>query len=672
MPGSISEAAPLRGTGANASAGPAANGRRTWRTPLIVGSAAALAVVGLRYAGVASGPTAIVIAVLCFVFAPGPSKMSERCIAFFALGLGWLPLVGWIPALGTAVDVPGIVLAVGVGVTCVHQMRLRAPRPRIATFPTPLEAVGLAIGPVVALWWALPLLHLRVSGRLQYLFTGFDNNTHFAMFRSDIQLGSFIAVRRNLPHGALRVGWDYPQGLHQAWAQLVRLWTTHPPTSTSWLLNAYAAMLVLTTAGIIALGCMAITRLGRNDPLAALPAMAVVVTVFGFGRFELFNGFPNFDVAIGAAAVAVTLLLRPTLSPRGNFFTIAGLGLVVAYNWYPFLILVVPAVVVAAIRLREAASERTRGITTTAVVATAVAYLLPALLFLHRGVGTLASTYGTFVPPWALLVLCVVGLGAVVAYRQVTRPNLLTNLALVAPAALGGGAVVLLALYDIASTGNVTYYGEKIAAGVFAACLIVLAAVLASHVAVHGASRRLSRLVVTGLTVLATAAALQIDGYVGPSPHALQASDVASGIAAHDVLTAQPPVSPPALQLLLAARAAQRQEATHPPGAEGQWWYVDPAPIYFGATLYSLYGLWFSDLRGDPTAEEYNTIGFKLAAKLDSVPSLVDEATVVVKHFGPPRASLHIFVPQDLRDQIIRLDPVWGRPGLLITLPRTP
>src|ERR1700688_3481053 len=322
-------------------------------SPLLIGAVTFLAVLALRFAGIVVGPVAVILGAGCLVFVPGPSRLSDRFIVFFSLGFGWLPLLGWIPGIGSKVVLPGILLAIGAGVASAHRVRVRRVRATSRSVPTTTEIVALAIGAVATLWWALPFSNLSLTGRLNFLFNGWDNSTHFSMFRSNIQLGSFVLLRRHAIGGGTRLGWDYPQGMHQAWAQFVRLWSPHPPTNPHWLLDAYSALLVLTAGVIIMLGCMNIARLCRRDLWVALPAMAILVQVYAFGRLWPFNGYPNFGLAVAATAVAATLLMRPTLSPTLTFFAVSGFALVAAYNWYPLLALAAPAAVVAAVRARN-------------------------------------------------------------------------------------------------------------------------------------------------------------------------------------------------------------------------------------------------------------------------------------------------------------------------------
>ncbi len=645
--------------------------RRPWASvfPILVGGAASGAVLALRYADLLSGLLATAVAVLVIVFAPGPRRVSDRFVVVFALGFGWLPLVGWLPTVGTKVDVPGLVLAIGVGITAVHQIRTRVGISRAVAAPTLPDLVGLIVGIAVALWWALPLWRLSLSGRLGFLFIGFDNNAHYGMFHSNLQLGDFGS--RHLPSGALRANWDYPQGMHQAWAQLARLWAPQPPASAAWSLNAYLTMLILTTGAVVILGCMAISRLSRGRLYAALPAMAVIIALYGTGRFNFFNSFPNFDLATAAAAVGVTLLVRPTLSPNWNFFAVAGLGLVVAYNWYLLLIVVAPAIAIAALRARNALSGRARGLMTGAVVVIALVFALPTVLFFHHGPSTLTTTSGVWEPPWALVILSVVALFSFAVYRQSTDRDFATNLVVAAPAVLGGGAALLLVLYEISSTKVVGYYGQKYAAGIFAVCVLVFVSVVAIHIADSSLRRRFSTITIAVLCSVTTIGALQVDGYVGPDSRALginNTDNLAAGLDLRRILTHQAHNSVAAEGLLAAVRIAQDQ-ANRPENRAVHWWYVDPQPVYTH-TMYASYAEWFVSLLGHTSEQALETAVGPFAQRLNAPMSLDATARVVMDHFGnPATGEFHLFVPLGLRNAMIKLDPAWSRPTVLWTIP---
>ena len=648
--------------------GPSVNSDRgTWWnvwSPLL-GVAASALVLLLRYAGLLGGVSAVGMLVLCFIFAPGPRRVADRFLLLFGLAVGWLPLVGWVPGLGNRIDVPGVVLAIGVGVACWHQFRGNRSGARTVTAPTVAEAIALITGATVTLWWARPFARLSYGGILQALLYGGDNVSHFSIFRSNLQLGSFTQVRPNLAGGVHRLGYDYPQGVHQAWAQFTRLLSPHPSSSSTWLLHSYLDVLLLTVGGIVVLGCMSICRLCRRDLVAGVPAMAVVVALFGVGRFGPFNGFPNYELAVAAAATAVTLMVRPSLGPRSNFFAVAGMGLIVVYNWYPVIILIAPAIVIAATRARSVPRGRGRQVMTVVVGATAVAYVLPFVTFLHRGVSFL-NVYGSGIaPPWGLLTICIVALIGVVIVRQASHPDLPTNLIVIAPALLGGIAVVALAAFEARSVGSISYYGQKFAAGVLGVCLTVLVCVIAGDCAASQLRRRIPTPLAVAAAALLSVAALQVDGYVGPYYGVLESSYDAPGIAVHNFLAEVPSQSLDAAHLLSAAKIAHAGRTKDP--AE-QWWYVeDPTapPGDAGYTSYVLSGQWFLTLRGDGTYLEDDP-GLAVSKLLAGVRSPSLAAAMIIRSFPDPIGHhVHLFVPEWLRHALIHDDSAWGRPGQL-------
>ena len=287
-------------------------------TPVLIGVLGFLLVLVLRLSGVIVGPAAVVLAVICFLLAPGPRRLSDRFILFFAIGFGWMTLLGWIPRLETHIDVAGILLAGAFGAAAANQFHSRRLRLSLRQWPLATEIAAIAIGTGATLWFAVPLLRLNLSGRLNALFPGWDNSAFFDLFRQILLHGGFSSIRFPGPG----------EGLPQALALLVRLWNPHPPTATPWVLNAYVAALLVTLGAIVTLGCMSVARLCGRDFWVALPAMAAVVQIFVVGRLWILNGYPTFDLPIAAAAAAILLTWRATLSPWLNFFTVAGLTLV--------------------------------------------------------------------------------------------------------------------------------------------------------------------------------------------------------------------------------------------------------------------------------------------------------------------------------------------------------
>jgi hypothetical protein len=624
----------------------------------VAGVLAAAIAYSLREAGFLTGFLAVAVAVLCVVCVPGPRRVAERLLLVFALALGWLPLLGWLPGLGNAIDVPGMILAVGVGVACWHQLRPNRTSPRIVSLPTLPEWLALGAWLFVTTWWWLPLHRFSRTGLLSALFIGWDNNTHFSMFRSNLILGSFIQVRPTLPGGLTRLGADYPQGVHQAWAQFTRLLHPHPSSDLAWLLHAYVDVLVLTAAGIVLVGCLAVCRLARRDLLAALPAMALVVALFGLGRFGPFNGFPNFELAVMASAVAISLVIRPSMRPLVNFVAVAGMGLIVVYNWYPLFVLIAPAASVTALRARRA-TDRHRVAVTAFLVVTGIAYVLPAVSFLHRGITWLNVAGAGVKPSWGLLIAGAATLVAVAVVRQALRPDLATNLSVGAPGILGGGAVLAVCLYEVASTGAISYYGFKLATGVLGVCVTVLACVYAADVSTARSNTRLRAPIVVTAAVLVALALPQVDTWD------------AQGLTIHQYIANAQSGKIYSRPLLLAAmRSRAISIATSGQPCEGRWSYLDPTRNLTDDPFYpkmSQLAQWFVVLCGDPSNNEiFYPIG-SLGVRLNDATSRATIARLLVHGFPDPEAGdVHLFVPAWLKAAIIAQDARWGRPGHLL------
>lgn len=72
---------------------------------LVVAALGTVVVLALRMAGVVVGPVALVVGALAILLFPGPRRLADRLLATAAVVVGWFPLLGWIPGIGTRVDV---------------------------------------------------------------------------------------------------------------------------------------------------------------------------------------------------------------------------------------------------------------------------------------------------------------------------------------------------------------------------------------------------------------------------------------------------------------------------------------------------------------------------------------------------------------------------------------
>jgi hypothetical protein len=622
-------------------------------TPVWVGVLGFALVLLLRLSGLIVGPTAVVLAAICLILAPGPSRLSDRFVVFFAIGFGWLTLLGWIPRLETTVDVPGITLAILFGLAAANQVHNRRIRLSLRQWPLASETAAIIIGTAATLWWAVPLLRLNLSGRLASLFEGWDNAAFFDMFRQILIHGSFKSIPQPGPG----------EGLPQNWTLLVRLWSPHPPSAAPWVLNAYFVVLLLTLGAIVTLGCLSVARLIGRDVWVALPAMAAVVLVFVVGRLWIFNGYPTFDLPIAAAIAAIIMSWRTTLRPWLNFFTVAGLALVAAYTWYPITILCAPAVIVTAVRLIKASSGSSQTLRTLfALACTGVAFMAPLVHF-RGGVGKFAPSYAAsgvnavaiFTPgtPWVLVGLTVAGLITFAVGRRFKVGDGGLGL-LAAPAVIGGLGVAFLAVTEISSSHNVSYYGHKFATGVFGMALIVLVTALVGSFATSKLRRRLWTTAIAGLACLASIALLEIDGYVGPVAIAKGAT-LATGFKSHQSIQASNILfGGEAGELIASAQLAQDRSASGT-----RWAFIDPDSFL----NCGLADEWFYALSSELVLTTYGEWS-DFPCRAESGDS--STATYLVSEFrNPISARVHLFVSASLARAIIAGNKAWNAPGVL-------
>ena len=224
----------------------------------------------------------------------------------------------------------------------------------------------------------------------------------------------------------------------------------------------------------------------------------------------------------------------------------------------------------------------------------------------------------------------------------------------------------MVASYQIATTGSVPYYGEKIGAAVAVVCAVVLGCLLASSLAGTRVRTNRSSSMSIGLTSILAILALQVDGYLGPYANRIGIAHQSAGLAAHRALAADPSSSIVAQQLLSAARIARLRIAEGGPLNDGTWYY-----FLVGKTTYTAeWAEWFADLRGNSTDAEYHTLNFSFVPQLNLVGDDKVAATMIIDHFGVvPRGPFHIFVTPQLRAAIYRGAPAWRRSDILLSLP---
>ena len=611
----------------------------------------------LRLVGVVVGPFAVVVAIVAIVFLPGPDYWADRFLVAAAALFGWLPVLGWVPKLGNHVDVEGILLAAAVGVAVAHQVGARRSRSHDRRRIVPAEALAVAVGAGVALWWAIPFWRQSVAGRLRLLLPGWDNPTHLSFLALNIKLGSFVTVQPHAPSGLKYDASEYPQGWHQMWAQFVRLWYRHPPSDARSLVNIYTVAIVVTSGIAVTLGCVAIARLVREHALAALVPMSVVAQLLAVGVLSMtvWFGFPNFALPVMAVAVMPSILLRPTMRPPATFFVVSGLVLVCAYSWWPLALFAMPSLAVATLRLwNHAGTTGRRPWAAGAIVAAAAATIAPIVETLGLGTSHLLINGGIPTMPWWLFVASTLMFIAAVAVRQVVTGDKLTTFVFGTPAVFG---LVGVYWYEVATNGYVSYYGEKLADAATALSLVGLAIFLAEVLSKYTPQLRQSRsrIALVGLAAVLTAVAVfQINGYVGPRQQTVASGQAAAGFVTYTQWMDQTATLDPLADSFLDAVDATRQRIAQTGELPEMWSYVDLEGL---DPRMDWTDLWFASLVGGLDTPRLDRALHMYA--LYGVTDPTQQANIITELFPAGGPTVRLIVPEFLVAPLTHDSPQW-------------
>jgi hypothetical protein len=603
----------------------------------------------LRLVGVVVGPFAVVVAIVAIVFLPGPDDWADRFLVAAAALFGWLPVLGWVPKLASRVDVEGVLLAAAVGVAVAHQVGARRTRSDERRRIRPAEGLALAVGAGVALWWAIPFWRQSVAGRLRLLLPGWDNPTHLSFLSLNIKLGSFVTVQPNAPSGLKYDAWEYPQGWHQMWAQLVRLWYRHPPTDARSLVNIYTVALVLTAGIGVTLGCVAVARLVRDHAFAALVSMSVVAQLFAVGVLSMtvWFGFPNFALPVIAVAIVPSMVVRATMRPPATFFVVSGLVLICAYNWWPLALFAMPSLFIATLRLWKHAGETgRRPVAAAGIGFAALATVAPIVMTLGLGTSHLLINGGIPTMPWWLFVASTLAFVAAIVMRHVVTGDKLTTFVFGIPAVGGGLGVIGVYWYEIASHGYISYYGEKLADAVTALCLIGLALFVADVLSRYTPQLRQSRsrVVLVGLAaVLMAVAVFQINGYVGPRQQTVAAGQAAVGFQTYTQWMAQDTTLNPVADSFFDSVDATRTRIAQSGELPETWSYIDTEGL---DPRMDWTDLWFASLVGGLDTPRLNRAYHMYA--LYGVTDPTQQANVITQLFPAGGPTVRLVVPEAL------------------------
>lgn len=521
---------------------------------MLAAVAAAGFVLLLRRLHLLDGAPAMVLSLLLMVVIPSAATLSGRLVVNGSVLLGWVPLLWWTALPLGDIGRIGLLLALAVGSLTAWILAGPAPRTRVRRLAPRVAAVDLmpAAAALIAAWTTWPLLTSTSADRTlsALMRLGWDHCAHFGMVMLARSEGAVSAMLGPAPDGTPWVGSDYPQHFHATMSALAELISGPGAGDPAAELVRYgrdAALLQVLTVVLLTAGLAHLPAL-RRRPAVAWPLAAAVVAafLFGPGAVALASGWGNFVLACAAAALA--LLLAVSMTGRWtpwNALVLGGLVVATVHGWALLAPLAAAAVLVALVPFRRsrlpASGSRSATIALVVVIVLAASAVVAPML-LGGGGASLLTVGGSF--PVSLAQLLVVSLAAMAAgltaflLRRGTDDGA-KGLALLAVPGTGLALLGLLAAYLAGTPAGLTYYFSKLALGATLIGVVAAAAAIATcfgdasaedertademgaagvRAAAETGTRRSRRrkTVVAAASALATLAALQLFGYVGP------------------------------------------------------------------------------------------------------------------------------------------------------------
>ena len=337
--------------------------------------------------------------------------------------------------------------------------------------------------------------------------------------------GAIVPMLGSAPDGSEWQFASYPQHFHAATTALTELYqgpTVRDAATEVLMYGRSLALVQVLTAALLAAGVAQLPDL-RRRPLFAWPLGALVVAAFLFGRgsWALSVGYPNFVLACATAGLAALLAapMSGRLKPL-RVFALGGLIVATAHGWILLVPVAVVASAVAFVPLRRDRWPQTRGgwarmiAALTATLAASVAVV--PILAKVGGVEVLGIVNDSLETGRELSTLILTGglalAVALAAYvRKTTPESARKGLSLAAVCVTGLVCLGLVAAYQYATIGQVSYYFDKLAIGVGLVSAPVLVASLGLHVEPPRPSRgRLRSSLAVVASTLAALAALQL------------------------------------------------------------------------------------------------------------------------------------------------------------------
>ncbi|WP_142058588.1 hypothetical protein [Pseudarthrobacter sp. B4EP4b] len=417
---------------------------------------------------------------------PTSRQLSKRIVISGAVFFGGLPLMWWIPRPEWFPGWGHLLLAGALGVLASQVSSSSSPKRALARLvPTVSKADYLILVSAALATAAVAPYFAVTTGQqaLALLLTSWDNSSHFNMYNMLRIHGTVIPMAGLSDTGHIWSFIEYPQGFHAAIATMADLAVGSERSTLAKELVAYSrlsslvavAAAIMVTAGLTSLPWI------RKRPLVSMPFLVFVGTAWSFGTAvpATFFAFHNFLLGV---ALLVCLMLTTTfeasLAKPTVFLTASTAVVGIAGTWSLLLLLAAPALLLG---LFPWVKDRWRTSPAGWLLNVGTALLALAGLILvawqigHIGTGDVVTALGKIQSSThgveAATLLVTGGSAVLLAGGSFTRffggtgaGHAAARLILV-PAA-GLFLVIGFGVYQVMTSGAVTYYSLKLALAV--------------------------------------------------------------------------------------------------------------------------------------------------------------------------------------------------------------
>jgi hypothetical protein len=317
---------------------------------------------------------------------------------------------------------------------------------------------------------------------------------------------------------------QYPAGIQmnwsQWWPQSSAIAESHPVD----LLGHYIVLVILSAGMASLLIYLSIVRIFDTARVRFVIGIAVSIAVYslmflGPLSITIWNGFPNFSVAISGVVVTCSLLYRPMASKHLQLLVLGAAIGIAAYNWHPLLVPVGLAVATYFLRTARDLVRSARWWYLLQAFITTLLVTLPVVGTFAFGVKHLTVDGGINQLP-ANMVVTILGLSLAVGIFDLGRRETSLLTSLFSPLLIAPLFQVAVTTYVRLSEQSYPYYVQKIAMGMVFVCLAVFpmrfATGISSLVERQISQRRLSLVLVTMSSALVGLGVSQLFGYIGP------------------------------------------------------------------------------------------------------------------------------------------------------------